>query len=43
MTFPTNSRHSSRPDSAPVRVSLRKVYTLRTEGPRSRIGCAFVS
>ncbi|MGH9705111.1 MAG: hypothetical protein ACRD4K_17175, partial [Candidatus Acidiferrales bacterium] len=27
----------------PVRVSLRKVYTLRTEGPRSRIGCAFVS
>ena len=27
----------------PVRVSLRKVYTLKTEGPRSRIGCAFVS
>ncbi len=27
----------------PVRVSLRKVYVLKTEGPQSRIGCAFVS
>ena len=27
----------------PVRVVLRKVYTLRIEGNRTRVGCAFVS
>lgn len=27
----------------PVRVVLRKAYTLRTEGGRTRVGCAFVS
>ena len=27
----------------PVRVVLRKAHTLRTEGGRTRVGCAFVS
>lgn len=27
----------------PVRVVLRKIYTLRLEDGRSRVGCAFVS
>lgn len=27
----------------PLRVSLRKVYVNKIEGPRSRVGCAFVS
>lgn len=27
----------------PVRVVLRKIYTSRLEGPRARVGCAFVS
>jgi hypothetical protein len=27
----------------PVRVILRKVYVLRTDGDRCRVGCSFVS